>query len=356
MSILKRKKSWLLLALLLMTSSCSYVSCRFGSQLYYIFDFNSRLDQYAMNVYIAEGGSSTAASILRLLYLLGFATPAPFLSGSRGTYITGYYSSANTASGGAYLVMDNSIGWINGKSGLLRNTIALPTTGFQDFHIEPGGKYGYATSKSSSLAYNIDLTTYKVSSTIDFGLNSRPYGSAFLPDGTRTYFTDNAKNQFYSLDNLSKTFRTMTLPGTNPGKPAISPDGLSLWFPMYGSNKVLVYDRLTETLTTTISNVPSPREISFNYTGTRAYALSSPASGVGSVWALDAGNYSVLGNVNVGFAPMGMSWSPGGTRLFTANSGSGTVSMLDVSGKIPLSALTFDVGSNPTGVVAVPAN
>ena len=110
---------------------------------------------------------------------------------------------------------------------------------------------------------------------------------------------------------------------------------------------------MNETVTTTIPNVSKPYAISFNPSGTRGYVLSMPATGLGSVMAFDASTYAPLGSAQVGAGPRSMTWSPAGTNLIIANSGSGSLSVVDVTNPAPRVVRNVNVGSAPFAVVTV---
>jgi YVTN family beta-propeller protein len=99
--------------------------------------------------------------------------------------------------------------------------------------------------------------------------------------------------------------------------------------------------------------IPYPTELTTNLTGTKWYVLSSPPTGNGAVFWINSDNFNVGGNVTVGLGPMGFAWSPGGTTLFTANSGSGSISVIDMTSKTP-SVSSVQVGTNPVGVAFAP--
>ena len=72
----------------------------------------------------------------------------------------------------------------------------------------------------------------------------------------------------------------------------------------------------------------------------------------GTVIALDAKTYAVVGNIKVGTRPWGMAISPDGKYLFTANGPSNDVSVVDLgAGK---EVMRVKAGGSPWGVAIVP--
>src|SRR5207253_2060702 len=74
----------------------------------------------------------------------------------------------------------------------------------------------------------------------------------------------------------------------------------------------------------------------------------------GIVRVIDAGSNTLFKSVSVGMFPVGVGVSPSGGRVYVANSGSGTVSVIDTStNTVPL-GWTLQVGASPAGIAVSP--
>jgi YVTN family beta-propeller protein len=351
-SLLIRKKTWLLVALLLVTTSCTVTTCKVGDQLVYFYDFSTRRDAYPFSIWDAENSSTGPVSLYSAPY--GMATGVSFLPGTPAFGITSYYSNVNQNSWGTFFYTSDTLYRLNGITGVLQDSV--PTTpALQNFQVAPNGIYGIGTSGASPNIYNFQFTpSLKLNYSFSLGSTANPYGIAISPDSSKVIVTDSKLPVFYRFNPAMQTYQPMTIPYSFLGKPAFSPDGLSYAIPFGGTNPgVAFYDNLTDTPITSIFGIPHPTEITFNHTGTKGYVLSPAATGNGWVFCIDTSKFNVGGNVMVGSGPMGFAWSPGYTTLFTANSGDGTISAIDITGRTP-SASAVPVGTNPVGVALAP--
>jgi len=351
-SLLMRKKTWLVVALLLITTSCTVTTCKVGNTVIYYYDFQTRWDAFTYNIYDAENSTTGALSVYPAPY--GTATGVSALAGTQAFGITSYYSPANLGSQGVFFYTSNSLNWMNGANQNLLGSLSL-TTPLRDLQIAPNGNYALGTDGVSGNIYNFGLSpSLKLNYTYSFGSNATLNRIAISPDSSEAIITDYKLGAFYKFNPVKKTYLGMTIRGSNLGGAAFSRDGWSYGITVGGSSPgVALYDTLTDTPITTIPGIPNPTELTFNLTGTKAYVLSSPPTGNGSVFWFNPENFNVGGNVTVGSGPMRFAWSPGYTMLYTANSGDGTLSVIGTTGK-PSVLTTVTVGTNPVGVTSVP--
>ena len=182
-----------------------------------------------------------------------------------------------------------------------------------------------------------------------------PAGTVMMPDKSGAYVTDRAAASFYWVnfaDQSVKAYANAVSPAGS-GRPAILPNGSQLWIPNPAANSITVYDTFTNTPVTTITGVASPTEIAFTGDGTRAAVISRPQSAPGSIVDIDTTQYTVLGSAQVGFSPAGLSADPYNSTFWVANSGSGTIMAVDVSGAKPVVVETHAVGTTPVGVAVL---
>jgi YVTN family beta-propeller protein len=350
-SLLIRKKTWLLVALLLITTSCTVTTCRVGNTLIYYYDFQTRWDAFSYNIFDAENSLTGALSLYPAPY--GTATGVSILAGTPALGITSYYSGANLGAQGVYFHTSNALYWMNGTNQNLLGSLPV-TPSLRDFQIAPNGNFALGTDGASGNIYDFGLNPLKLNYTYNFGSAATLNRLAISQDSSEAIITDYKLGAFYKFNPVMKTYQPMTIPFSSLGKPAFNRDGLSYAIPFGGSNPgVAFYDTLTDTPITTTVGIPYPTELTTNLTGTKLYVLSSPPTGNGSVFWINPDNFNVGGNVTVGSGPIGFAWSPGGTMLYTANSGDGTLSVIGTTGK-PSVLTTVTVGTNPDGVATSP--
>jgi YVTN family beta-propeller protein len=110
-----------------------------------------------------------------------------------------------------------------------------------------------------------------------------------------------------------------------------------------------------------IATVPvgtGPFGVAANPAGTRVYVANS---GSNTVSVIDTTTLTVSATVPVGTQPVGVAVNPGGTRVYVANNASNTVSVIDtttltVSATVPVGTLPVGVAVNPAGTRVYVAN
>lgn len=359
--LFRTPKTFLLLLLMVFTSACTIFTCRIGGREVFSFNWDPYTDTFFWRVYIGEGGSATGYSYIDEPG--GSPVAGPLLSSLIAVDIVCQYNALIASTLGIYVETDDSIYALNSdgtqaqaiagdttvSSGLQPRALRV-TSGLQTLRLSPDGKLGYATSRTSTRLYAVDLASRTLAWSVDLGAGAKPFGIAVAVDSSRVYVTDSASNAIYSVDPAAQTFRTFANPGNGAGKPATSPDGTQLWVPNRASGNITVFDILSETLTTTIDKVANASELAFNPSGTRAFAINAPQNGGGALLTYDPTNYQSIGSLNLGPGPNGMTFSPGGTLLYIANSGNGTITVVDVRSRPPVIANTLRSGPRPTSV------
>ena len=99
-----------------------------------------------------------------------------------------------------------------------------------------------------------------------------------------------------------------------------------------------------------------PEGVAVSPGGTKVY-LANRGDGTVSVFAALIGavaNTTSVGTVSVGSDPEGVAVSPDGGKVYVANFSDGTVSVIDTSTNPPTVSATISVGSNPEGVAVSP--
>lgn len=147
--------------------------------------------------------------------------------------------------------------------------------------------------------------------------------------------------------------------GKAPRGVAADPSGARLYVANSGDDSVSVVgigiDGSLKVVSTAQGFTSQPTGVAVTAQGsTQGATLLVACRGSNQVWAADANNPGT-GNrqqLSVGAAPVGVAVTPGGAYAFVANSGDGTVSLLDVWSGPPSCAVlqTIKVGTSPSGV------
>jgi len=134
---------------------------------------------------------------------------------------------------------------------------------------------------------------------------------------------------------------------------AITPDGTRAYFTDYfgGGKDVVVVDTATRTVVKTVTVGSEPTAIAIAPNGARAYVANS---GSGSVSVIDTATNTVVGlPIVVGEGPSGIAITPDGSRAYVANAFDDTVSVIDTATNTVV-GLPIAVGQNPEAIAITP--
>ena len=273
-------------------------------------------------VYVANGGSisiseiATATNTVALTIPLSYSPGALAITPDGSTlYIANYYASSvsvfDTASnsvtqtlplseGPTFLAMSPDgtqlyvlcnyqegsgvIAIIDTATNQVSST-TINVGGFpQSLVFTADGKYAYEVNDPASSVTVIDTTTQSISGTLATG-QLHAGGLALLPSGTKLFVTGDST--FVQVLNTSGTGKKkITLPESSGfNTPALTPNGLYLYLPMFigGSTTVLMIDTKTSSVAGNPITVGSqPYAIAISSNARRAY-VSNYASGTVSV-------------------------------------------------------------------------
>jgi YVTN family beta-propeller protein len=230
----------------------------------------------------------------------------------------------------------------------IKATIPVVTRPLQ-VAITPDGSTALVTSFDNAVNF-INLSTNKVSFTLNTDPSINPDGIAISSDGTRAYVTSfNTDNPVVMVIDLTSNTLITTIK-TIPYAQGVTltPDGAQLWItsPLGASTDVI--DTLSNTEIINIG-VPQSTGIAFNSTGTRAY-ITSQVSAPGTVVVVDTATFKVLNTYTVGSGPTDIAMSYGDQFLVVNNFGDGTTSVIDL---IKNAVVTANVGASPSGIAFV---
>jgi YVTN family beta-propeller protein len=311
-------------------------------------------DSAQLNVWVAEAQSDGPLSMFTLSNgSASSAMPVNILSGVHAGGITSYIGATPQQS--ALYEWTNStnatIEVLGDQDGSVITSIPLGTQGvIQDFTVAPNGKLGYATVMGSNKLYFVDLTKNTVANTVTLGTSAEPFASAVAPDSNEIYVADRTNGVFYTVNaNTLNVATTLSFgPGTLTfGKAAVTPDGTQLWIPASQAGAVIV-DLGSDQVSNYVQGFANTSQIAFSPDGTTAYLLVTPFSGNGAIVSLNTSTLNKNWSAQTGLSPHGLFVSPQGMYLAVANSGDGTISVINAATGATVS--TTDVGMMPVGV------
>jgi len=207
-------------------------------------------------------------------------------------------------------------------------------------------KYAYITNSGSATVSVIDITTNKVTSTINVG--QYPYGVAVNPDGTKVYVSKEKSGTISVIDTAKNKVTATVRVGKNPWGVAVNPMGTKVYVANEGSKTVSVIDTASNKVTATVYVGNYPCGVAVNPAGTKVYVANSLDN---TVSVIDASTNKAIATIKVGNLPTGVAVNPAGTRVYVTNEYD--VSVIDTSkNKV---AARVKVGKYPWGVAVNPA-
>ena len=303
-------------------------------------------------IWVAEANSATAMSQIKFDPLAKTSTirGVNVLAGVHAGGMTSWLYDSTNPQYALYLWHDETVEILSPATAGGNNFIAFSSGVILDFAISSDGTIGLAVAQNDTHLYPADLVLQNGGAAINLGSSAHPRAAAITPNNTRIYVTDSVNGTVYTTDLSGKTVGTIQVTSTPAelGKPAMLPDGSQVWIPDVTHNSVFSIDVGSGKSTPLgISGLLDPREIQFSPDGKTAYILSSPPAGFGPgrLSIVDTTSFAVSSTITLGNQPSGLALSPQGTIQFVANSGDGTVAVVQ-NGIVT----TFTVGTTPVGV------
>lgn len=201
--------------------------------------------------------------------------------------------------------------------------------------VSPDGSkayFGYREYNSSFVEFGnnlmvLDTSNNTVSATITVG--TTPTCTAFLPDGSKAYVTNNVSNSVSVINTSNNTVSATVSVGSAPWGIAMSPDGTKAYVANGSGNSVSVINTSNNTVSATITGFGSTvRHLVCDLTGTKVYV---GVYGSNTVKVIDTSSNTIASTITVGTTPWELALSPDGTKIYVASTGSGTVSVIDTA-------------------------
>src|SRR5215510_4423431 len=230
-----------------------------------------------------------------------------------------------------------------------------------------GAPFAYISNSGSNSVSVIDgakvgipgataVTNVTADSSMPF---NTPWGVAVNATSTRTYVTNYYGSSVSVIDTATNRVVARVPVGYLPIGIALNAAGTRAYTANSGDGSVSVIDTATQSVVATIPSVGDfPYGIAVNPAGTYVYVTDWAffSSGTGLVKIIDASSNTLSSRtVRVGNSPTGIGVSPSGGRVYVANTGSGTVSVIDTATNSVPSGGTLMVGTSPTGIAVSPS-
>src|SRR5260370_11215354 len=113
-----------------------------------------------------------------------------------------------------------------------------------------------------------------------------------------------------------------------------------------GSSSVSVVDTATNRVKATIGVGARPIGVAFTPNGSRAYVANSESN---SVSVINTATNAVIATIAVGSFPQGLAITPNGSRAYVANLNSNSVSVIDTASNTVTATITFGSGVGGLG-------
>ena len=219
----------------------------------------------------------------------------------------------------------NGVAVINGVTDTLITTIGAATTTY-DLELNPAGTRLYAARDSSNAVGVIDTSTNTVVTTIT-GF-SNPRGVLVNKAGTKLYINCYGTHTIEVYNTSNNSF-SKTISGVN-SYPQIglveNPAGTKIYSVVGAGSVVRVVDTSNDTLSGSIAGTFSGWDIALSPDGSKI-AVGQWGSAVDILST--SGSGSVLTTLTTGMStPIGVAFNPKGNRLYIANSGNHTVTVI----------------------------
>lgn len=220
-----------------------------------------------------------------------------------------------------------------------------------DIVVDPVTRRAFTADARSDQLSVIDLDEHRVVGTVAVG--SYPAGLAIDPDGRRLYCGDTMGSTVSVVD-VDALLRLHTVPAElGAGAVAVDPGRERAYCVNFVGSSMTVIDSAVagggpQAVVRRVPLGEGACAVAVNPALPEVYAVNSLASTVARVGA-ESGD--VLGELAVPNAPVGLAVGPAGDRMYVANRGDGSVSILGVDGR---QWARIPVGTAPGGVAVHP--
>jgi len=257
-------------------------------------------------------------------------------------YITNLGSKTLSVINTATNTVTATIPLIDSKTGagyVLGDVGYLPVTGIPtNTTISPDGKYVYVAN--SGIAYSVNTVdnnnnvTGKVNVYVLYVIDTatgevkmislavNPVGLCFSPDGTILYVSNGDSNVISVIDiKKTPTARPITITGSSAGSGSTT---------LSNAGVAVVLANFAVPINPTNNNpgANGPRNMVLSPDGRRLYTTNTNS---GSVSVVNTATYAVISNINLSELPLGICISPDGSKLYVARQYPNTVTVINTA-------------------------
>lgn len=217
------------------------------------------------------------------------------------------------------------------------------------------GKTLYVTDVATNRLIAFDLSSGTPREIHNVGVGAYPVHMVATRDGGTIFVTSFGGASVAVVDGHSWTLRATIITPDRPHSIVISPDGQWVYTGCYGGAAIAVINVAHDTLAATIPlpQAAEPYGLAISPNGRYLYASDNLT---GRLFVVDAQTRQVVSSVSVGLHPALIARSPDGKTIYTANGGSHSVSVIDISHDPahPTVRATVGVTGYPHGIAVTP--
>jgi len=214
--------------------------------------------------------------------------------------------------------------------------------------VSPCEERVYVTAEDQQAVLELDAASGTVRRTFETGQDGT-HMLALSPDASALYATSIGSGTASKIDLGTGQVVAQTATGDGAEGVAVSPRGEEVWVTNRADDTVSILAAASASAIDSLAVPGFPIRVGFS--PDRRYALVT-APRAGAVAVIDAAEKRLVTRLDVGKKPIGV-LAPTDARAFVANSGSGTVSVIDLNTRSVVDI--FRAGRGPDGMAHVPA-
>jgi YVTN family beta-propeller protein len=218
----------------------------------------------------------------------------------------------------------------------------------EEFALSKDGTKFYVSNEDVKTASVVNIATGKVEHIIPIG--QEPEGVATAPDGKRFYVTCEAGGEVYAVETAGYTAVGHFKVNVRPRSMAFLAGKDIGFVPSESTGELNVIDTANLKVSKIIALPPGSRPMSVKTASSGKVYVS--AGRAGTILVLDGRTYELLATIKVGTRPWGITLSPDGKYLYSANGPSNDVSVVDLATNEETARIK--AGESPWSVAIVP--
>jgi YVTN family beta-propeller protein len=233
------------------------------------------------------------------------------------------------------------------------------------------GDLAYVTNEDSRELTVVDVTTDSVVATIPVG--TRPRGVAVSPDGRTVYVAlsgspkcppsmsdeecarlavDKSQDGIAVVDVATRTKVKVLPAGSDPETFAVNPEGTRLFVSNEDADSASIIDLTTDRVIANVKVGNEPEGVTLQPDGKLVWVTGESEH---DITGFDAATGEVVARIDVkGERPRSIGFLPDGSRAYTTNEFSSSLSVIDMKAHAVLRIIELPEGSRPMGIAVTP--